>query len=596
MHERIRRRRRGALGAAAIAAAALAVSGAAFAAGHSSSATPKRGGTLKLVGQGDVDHLDTSSIYSGVTYTIERAFTRQLVTYPATGTTTMPTNLVPDIATTVPTVANGGVTNGDRTYTYHLKPGVQWDTTPARQVTAADEVRGIELLCNPASPTGAPGYYESTIVGMTAWCNAFLKVKPTVPAIQAFLAGHHLAGVQAKNPLTVVFHLTKPASDFNNIISLPFSSPAPAEALNYVPDSAAYRAHTFADGPYRISTYKPNTKIVLTRNPAWKASTDSVRKAYVDEVDVSEGQSSQSVQQQLQAGTADMEWDTNVPPQSLPSLHAKQDTNLAIYQSGSLDPYVVLNFQSPNEGHAIAKLPVRQAIEYAIDKAGIVQVNGGPLINKPLGQVITPGSAGYKPSDLYKTANSRGNPAKAKALLAKAGFASGVTLNLLYDDSDPDPQIAQVIQSSLAKAGIKLVLKQVPQSDLYGKILVTPSQATSGVWDLAVVDWGPDWFGNNGRTTIQPLLDGSTYGPGSSDYGNYNSPTETKLINKALAASSSSTANAAWAAADRQAMHDAAIVPVEVHEHATYHASRVQNWHINPFSRVGDVTAVWLSH
>ena len=55
------------------------------------------------------------------------------------------------------------MTGGGRTYTYHLKRGVMWDTTPARQVTATDEVRGIEMLCNPASPTGAPGYYESTI-------------------------------------------------------------------------------------------------------------------------------------------------------------------------------------------------------------------------------------------------------------------------------------------------------------------------------------------------------------------------------------------------------------------------------------------------
>ena len=165
------------------------------------------------------------------------------------------------------------ISNGGRTYTYHLKPGVMWDTTPARQVTATDEVRGIELLCNPASPTGAPGYYESTIVGMTAWCKAFLKVKPTVPAIKAFHAGHHLAGVQAKGALTVVFHLTQAASDFNNIVSLPFASPQPVEALSYVPDSADFRSHTFADGPYRITTYRPNNQIVLTRNPAWKAST-----------------------------------------------------------------------------------------------------------------------------------------------------------------------------------------------------------------------------------------------------------------------------------------------------------------------------------
>jgi peptide/nickel transport system substrate-binding protein len=548
-----------------------------------------------LVGQGDVDHLDTSSIYSGVTYTIERAFTRQLVTYPATGTTTMPSNLVPDIATNVPSFANGGITNGGKTYTFHIKRGVMWGTTPPRQVTAADEVRGIELLCNPASPTGAPGYYESTIVGFQKYCNAFLTVKPTVAAIKAFISSHTLSGVQAEGQYNVVFHLIEPATDFNDIMSLPFSSPVPVEYLNYVPDSAAFRANTVSDGPYEIQTYKANDEIVLVRNPAWQPSTDQVRHAYVDKIVVTEGQTASAVQQQLQAGTADMEWDTNVPPQSLPELVASKNPDLDIYQAGSLDPYMVINFQSPNEGRATSKLAVRQAIEYAVDKAGIIQVNGGAILNAPQNQVITPGNVGYQPFDLYPSAGNRGNPQKAKQLLAKAGYAKGLTLKLYYDDVDPDPQIAEVIQSSLALGGITVALHQVPQDNLYGNYLATPSEAKQGVWDLALVDWGPDWFGNNGRTTIQPLLDGATYGPGSSDYGDYNTTRENNLITDALAAPSATAAASLWGQADRQAMEDAAIVPIDVHKHAVFHSSAVHNWFIDPYSRVGDVTDVWLS-
>src|SRR6185312_12894750 len=216
-------------------------------------------------------------------------------------------------------------------------------------------------------------------------------------AIEAFVSSHKLAGVKATGPTTVVFHLTRAASDFNNIMSLPFSSPAPAEYLSRVPDSADFRSHTISDGPYAIQTYRPNNQIVLVRNPAWKAATDHVRKAYVDEIKITEGQTSQAVQQQLQAGTADMEWDSNVPPQSLPALQDRQSPNLDIYESGSLDPYMVFNFQSPNAGQ---------------------------------NQVITPGSAGYAPFDPYPSAGGRGNAAKARQLLAKAG-ASGVTLKLM---------------------------------------------------------------------------------------------------------------------------------------------------------------------
>ena len=212
---------------------------------------PSGGRYLTLVGQGDVDHLDTASIYSGVTYTIERAFTRQLVTYPATGSTSMPTNLVPDIATVVPSFANGGITNGGKTYIFHIKHGVQWGTNPPRQVTAADEVLGIERLCNPAAPTGAPSYDESTIVGFQKYCNAFLTVSRWWPPSRRSSPAINWPG-EAEGEYTVVFHPSNRRAISNDIMSLPFSSPAPAEYLNYVPDSAAFRANTISDGPYEI--------------------------------------------------------------------------------------------------------------------------------------------------------------------------------------------------------------------------------------------------------------------------------------------------------------------------------------------------------
>jgi hypothetical protein len=49
--------------------------------GTSSGEQPVRGGTLKLLGSSDVDHLDTASAYYTTSYTLERAFTRQLFSY-----------------------------------------------------------------------------------------------------------------------------------------------------------------------------------------------------------------------------------------------------------------------------------------------------------------------------------------------------------------------------------------------------------------------------------------------------------------------------------------------------------------------------------
>lgn len=100
--------------------------------------------------------------YYTASYTLERTYARQLFSYPASTDTTTANTPVPDLATVVPTTANGGISADGRTYTIHLRTGVDWNTSPARPVTAQDAVLGLKRLCNPVSPVGAPGCYENT--------------------------------------------------------------------------------------------------------------------------------------------------------------------------------------------------------------------------------------------------------------------------------------------------------------------------------------------------------------------------------------------------------------------------------------------------
>jgi ABC-type transport system substrate-binding protein len=235
--------------------------------GNSASGQPTPGGTLKLLGSSDVDHLDTASAYYTSSYTLERAYARQLFSYPASTDVNTAITPVPDLATQLPTKQNGGISADGKTYTIHVRAGAKWNTTPAREVTAQDVVLGLKRLCNPASPVGAPGYYENTIVGMKAYCDGFAKVSGTATAIAAYINGHEMAGVRATDARTVVFRLTQPTSDFLNLLAMPFASPAPREYLKYVPDDATFRQHTISDGPYQITKYVPNQDIELIRNP-----------------------------------------------------------------------------------------------------------------------------------------------------------------------------------------------------------------------------------------------------------------------------------------------------------------------------------------
>src|SRR5262249_6519250 len=177
--------------------------------------------------------------------------------------------LVPDVATAVPTRANGGVSANGKTLTLHLRPGVTWDTSPPRAVVAADFVREFKMICNPSSPAGAPGYFTSTIVGMKRYCDGFGKVKAAAPLIAKYVSSHAVPGVVAPNTRTIVFHLLAPAPDFPNILAMGFTSARPVEYMKYIPDSAQLRQHTISDGPYSITKYAPGKSFNLDRNPAW---------------------------------------------------------------------------------------------------------------------------------------------------------------------------------------------------------------------------------------------------------------------------------------------------------------------------------------
>ena len=124
-----------------------------------------------------------------------------------------------------------------------------WDTSPPRQVTAADALLGLKRACNPAQPFGGLTDFEDLIQGYAAFCNGFAKVKQSVAAIRAYLDSHQISGVTASGQ-TITYTLTHPASSFAAMLTLSPFNPAPAESLNYLPASHASQQHTIADGPY----------------------------------------------------------------------------------------------------------------------------------------------------------------------------------------------------------------------------------------------------------------------------------------------------------------------------------------------------------
>jgi peptide/nickel transport system substrate-binding protein len=559
---------------------------------------PIRGGTLRIVGQGDVDHLDTCCAYYTTTYELLRAVTRQLVSYQSSDAHPAPTKIVPDLAT-------WKVSKNGLVYTFHIKKGVYWDLGKKKaQVTAEDEIVGLKRLCNPVAPAGPLQYWTANISGFAKFCSGFQALKTgstaasEVKAIKTYIDKHNVSGLKAVNSLELKITLDHPAADLLYILAMPFSSPVPAtQILKYVPSSAQEAQNFISDGPYTIKSYTPNSGFTLVPNPYWSQKTDTLRHQYMKKIIITEGQNPSTIQQQLETGTADLEWDTLVPSADVQSAARNRKQFVAAFFGGST--YLVFNMSSKTDHGALKKVSVRKALQYCVNKRHLIQVSGGPLINAAATEILAPQISGYAGINPYKTPNlDAGDPGKCKSMLKKAGYKKGLTLTLAYDGDPPMPAQAQALQSDFQKAGVKLKLFNVnPSQGAYFDYIAAVKNRPH--WDLAFGAWFPDWDGTGGaQSFFGPLLDGAiakgeaiTY-----DYGGYNDTHVNKAINAALKVGSIKTANKDWGDIDRYVMEkDPAWVPLLWQALPQFIGKRVRHAEFNGFLGYVDITNLWVT-
>ncbi|MGA6155323.1 ABC transporter substrate-binding protein [Stenotrophomonas sp. NPDC087984] len=138
---------------------------------------------------------------------------------------------------------------------------------------------------------------------------------------------------------------------------------------------------------------------------------------------------------------------------------------VATYQPGDIEGLYIWD-RAGKKVPALGKLKVRQALNYAFDKKAILKAAKTGL-GTPTTQVFAPGEDGY---DARLENTYPYDPAKARKLLAEAGYPNGFAVTL-PDLSAAFPQEQAALTQSLEDIGIKVRLDNVPGDQIFSSAL-----------------------------------------------------------------------------------------------------------------------------
>lgn len=517
-----------------------------------------KGGTLNIGATDDVDSLDGARMYYAVSWNFARYYLRTPLTFnPTPGDAS--TQLTGDLAT-APAVGE----NNNTVWTYHLKKGTKFeDGTP---ITSKDIKYAVERVFATDVISGGPTYFLCILTKCDATGSS--------PYKGPYLDKKGLSSIETPDDSTITFKLVKPFADFNYLMQLPGAAPVPAAKDT----RDKYAQHPVASGPYKVQSYSPGKSLVLVRNTAWDPSTDSVRKALPDKINVVEGLDAQDEDNRVLAGTLDLELEqtgAQVPTQSKvlrdPALKASESFNSV---TGFLRYVTIQEKVAPFDN-----VNCRIAVQYAIDKTALQTARGGPVTGGAIASTLFPPTlAGYHKFDLYPS-GAHGDVAKAKEYLAKCGKPNGFSTVMAYNNKGKGPKDGIAVQQALARVGIKVTLDPRNSSTYYSNDIGTPSNVKAKGYGLADAGWGPDWPAPYGFA--ESIVDGRAIKQsGNSNYSELNDPRVNSAIDASLAADGQPAAIAAISKVDDYVMQDANIVPFVYDNALNIFSKRLTNVYI----------------
>jgi peptide/nickel transport system substrate-binding protein len=499
-----------------------------------------KGGTLRVLYQGDVDSIDPGRTYYVAGYIVTNATQRTVTSYRPNA----PQRPAPDLAASPPTVSRDA-----RTVTVRLRSGVRFSPPVNREVTSRDVKYAIERGFFRTVANPYVGTYFGALVG----------------AKQGAAPGTRIAGIRTPDDRTVVFRLTRPTgSALAGALVLPLSAPVPQEyaARFDTHNPSDYGTHQVATGPYMIANdargrtvgYRPSRGIRLVRNPNWRAATD-YRPAYLDGVDIVEGNDDTGLAaDKVLAGHRMASGEFPVPAEVIARALKGARGQIAMVRTGGLD-YVPLNT-------AIAPfddLNVRRAVLAGIDREAVRKVQGGAIRGPLATHLIPPGVPGWAQAGgaggdgLDFMSHPRGDMDLAARYFRAAGYASGRyeggTTVLLVGINDPTTKLmTQIVQRDLGRMGFDVRTRYVTTETFFTKFCGSPAMKVN-----ACVGW--TWFRDfpDGQTILDPTFNGAAIQPAdNANAAQLDVPAINAAMSRAEALTDPAARAGAWAAVDRQ--------------------------------------------
>jgi peptide/nickel transport system substrate-binding protein len=497
------------------------------------------GGTVTILRKNKISHLDPQRVYSFAGLMNAGLISRTLTGWVDQGNGKL--TLVGDLAT-----STGANVKGDCTvWEFTIKDGLKFeDGTP---ITSKEIAYGIARSFDP-DLTGGPTYLQEWLAGPdydTAW--DFKANKASLPP-----------GLTTPDAKTVRFTFDKPRCDLPFALSLPASSPVPPDKDTGVD----YDNRPVSSGPYMITDYTPGVQLVLGRNPNWDPATDPIRHQYPERFVWSFGSDVDAATNRIIADNGDdrtaLAWD------GVSAAMVSTTVNDPALQARSMQSATPSANRLTINTERVTDLKVRQALNYAINRQGLVQTLGGPTVAGPMTTIMPPSTIGFQAYDAYP-AGATGDPAKAREVLA------GATPNLVLaagDDSSGQETAAQ-LKANLEQAGFTITVKTIPADDKLDE-----TKKRDNPWDLWLDSWAADW--PSGAAILPVLFDGRTIkDAGNSDSSLLNDDALNAEFDRIQALPPGQQASQ-WGPVDQQIMTDfAPAVPLYVDEAFFLHGSKV---------------------